>query len=100
MVSSKDGFKTFESFDFDISGSSFNRSCDWSSIAVIGFDETFGELGLLDFDIRNTFGLTRTFFRTESMTRFASEFEVSFNSHLRITVSSPKLRSITEALIK
>ena len=89
MVSSKDGFKTFGSFDFDISGSSFNRSCDWSSIAVIGFDETFGELGLLDFDIRNTFGLTRTFFRTESMTRFASEFEKiieqSVANHCKLT---------------
>jgi len=75
MVSSKGDFETFGSLELDCSGSSFNRCCDWSSIAVIGFGETFGELGLRDFDIRKTFGLTRTFFRTESMTRFASEFK-------------------------
>ena len=72
MVSSKGDFETFGSLELDCSGSSFNR---WSSITVIGFGETFGELGLRDFDIRKTFGLTRTFFRTESMTRFASKFE-------------------------
>ena len=73
MVSSKDDFETFlGSFGFDTPGSSFD--CDWSSITVIWFEETYGELGLLDFAIRKTFGLTRTLFRTESMTLFASKY--------------------------
>ena len=107
MVSSKDDFETFlGSFGFDTPGSSFD--CDWSSITVIWFEETYGELGLLDFAIRKTFGLTRTLFRTESMTLFASKYvstkwiiwQIANFGQIWTNCSLPKLRSIAEALIK